>query len=352
MLDILELVKLPHYLVRHRKDDDAPYAVSGATAVIAFLIVFFFALAAGQAYLLRGGSLAAVISSSLVSLANGDREAQGLAPLALNPTLVAVAQAKANDMAAKGYFAHTSPEGHDPWYWFGVEGYSYRYAGENLAVDFTDSVTVEEAWMNSPEHRANLLDNHYTEIGIATAQGMFNGHQTTFVAEEFGTPAPAPTEFAEPAPPALNTAQEPQPELVKTAPLKVTATPIHPSVAGVDTTTQAPSTTPAGNGPTTTTVVAPASESGATGQSPVPPSSAPEPSFWASILASPSTVLGWAYYLLAVIVLLLFAYLTELELHKRHLRHALEAGGLLTLMLLLFTLADFLFFAHPVLAAL
>src|SRR3989344_5339316 len=85
------VVKLPHYLRKHRKDDDAPYGVSAAAATVAFLVVLFFALAAGQAYLLRSGSLAAVISSSLVSLANADRQAQGVAPLAVNPTLTAVA---------------------------------------------------------------------------------------------------------------------------------------------------------------------------------------------------------------------------------------------------------------------
>ena len=245
-------------------------------------------------------------------------------------------------MAAKGYFAHTSPDGHDPWYWFTREGYAYTYAGENLAVDFTDSAIVEEAWMNSPEHRANLLNGNYTEVGIAIAEGTFEGHPTTFVAEEFGTPASVPTTFSEVAP--ASVAPPPGPT--------ATSTPTHPAVAGVTAKkgllmpAKATTTPAAGPSMPTSTPVAAVGDA-----APPPPAPASEAPWWAGLLTSPSTVLGFAYYALAVATLLIFAYMTELELHKRHLRHAAEAGGLLLLMLLLFTLADFLFFAHPVLAA-
>ena len=47
------------------------------------------------------------------------------------------AQAKADDMATKGYFAHTSPDGKNSWYWFKQAGYTFTYAGENLALDFS-----------------------------------------------------------------------------------------------------------------------------------------------------------------------------------------------------------------------
>ena len=133
--------------------------------------------------------MAAVISSSLVEMTNTDRQAKALSTLTVDPQLTAAAQAKANDEATKGYFAHTSPDGHNSWYWFSQAGYLYSYAGENLAVDFTDSSDVDAAWLASPTHRANILDPHYTQIGIATAVGTYQGHQATFVVQMFGTPA-------------------------------------------------------------------------------------------------------------------------------------------------------------------
>ena len=313
-----------------------PYDIGGAAGVLTFLIVALFALAATQSYLLRSGSLAAVISAVLVELANGDRSENAIGSLSVNPLLVRVAQAKANDMAAKSYFAHTSPEGKDPWYWFNQEGYAFTYAGENLAVDFSDSAVVEEAWMNSPEHRANLLDGRYTEIGIATARGTFEGHSTTFVVQVFGTPSPTPAPIkivqaaapVEPTTPAVSVTTSPRPQ---------------PVVAAASTTSILPTSTPAvakvAPPVVATLEVAPA------------PTVAPA-GVWARLLASPRTVLGYLYYALAVLILLLLAYVTEMEFHKRHLRHVVAASALLVLMGGLFALAELLLFARPVLAGL
>ncbi len=133
-------------------------------------------------------STAAVISSSLVELVNFDRTSASVGRLKVNPLLEQAAQAKANDMATKGYFAHNSPDGTTPWHWFAQVGYDYVYAGENLAIDFFESADVEKAWMNSPLHRANIINADFTEIGIATAKGIYNGHETTFVVQMFGKP--------------------------------------------------------------------------------------------------------------------------------------------------------------------
>ena len=131
---------------------------------------------------------AAVITSDLISLTNSDRNTNSLLRLHISPLLQKAAQLKADDMAAKGYFAHTSPEGTTPWHWFAVAGYDYVNAGENLAIDYFESADVEKAWMNSPFHRANILNNMFTEIGIATATSTYNGHQTTVVVQLFGRP--------------------------------------------------------------------------------------------------------------------------------------------------------------------
>jgi uncharacterized protein YkwD len=131
----------------------------------------------------------AITTSNVLSLTNESRTEYSLPALVLNTKLSQAAQAKAADMAAKGYFAHTSPDGRTPWSFIQAAGYYYMTAGENLAVDFTQAENVETAWMNSPGHRANILNTNYEEIGIGIASGQFEGHNTTFVVQMFGTPA-------------------------------------------------------------------------------------------------------------------------------------------------------------------
>jgi hypothetical protein len=147
-------------------------------------------------------------------LANSDREAEGLSTLTVSPVLEKAAALKASDMAEKGYFAHVTPEGYQPWYWFQKAGYKYTYAGENLAINFGDSDEVNEAWMKSPTHRANIMNGKYTEVGIATALGSYEGKSTVFVAQMFGTPSKS---FASPAP-VPTPAQQPSSEASSTEP--------------------------------------------------------------------------------------------------------------------------------------
>lgn len=133
--------------------------------------------------------IAAVLPGVLVSKTNESREDVGQNELTSNQLLVLAAQMKANDMAEKSYFAHTSPDGKTPWYWLGLSGYRYKNAGENLAVNFVDSDDVHDAWMNSPTHKANILRDGFEEIGIATAEGYYKGKKAIFVAQFFGDPA-------------------------------------------------------------------------------------------------------------------------------------------------------------------
>ena len=133
-------------------------------------------------------NVAAVLASRLVELTNVDRVSTGGTTLTVSPLLTNVAQLKADDMVAKGYFAHYAPQGTSPWHWFDAAGYRYLYAGENLAVFFNESEEVENAWMKSPSHRANITNPHFIEVGIALARGTYKGQAVTFVVEEFGTP--------------------------------------------------------------------------------------------------------------------------------------------------------------------
>jgi uncharacterized protein YkwD len=129
---------------------------------------------------------ATIHTVDLATLINADRAQYHLPPLKIDARLTVAAQEKADDMSAKNYFAHISPDGKNPWYWFRNAGYEYRFAGENLAVGFSDSGDVEEAWMASAPHRGNILNIHYTQIGVAVSQGMLGGRLVHFVVVEFG----------------------------------------------------------------------------------------------------------------------------------------------------------------------
>ena len=133
--------------------------------------------------------LAAVIQSEILHLTNAERAQNSVGTLKENTLLDRSAQAKADDMATRGYFAHNSPDGKQPWSWITAAGYNYRYAGENLAVRFVDSKDVVVAWMASPTHRANIVKPNYTEVGVGLAQGMYKGQPATFVVQHFGRPA-------------------------------------------------------------------------------------------------------------------------------------------------------------------
>lgn len=135
--------------------------------------------------------VATILPAVVVDETNASRTLEHLPTLVRNPILDEAARMKAEDMASQGYFAHWSPEGISPWRWFDEAGYNYTHAGENLAVHFTDSTAVVEAWLKSPSHRENILSEKYTEMGIGTASGKFEGYDTVFVVQLFGTPAAA-----------------------------------------------------------------------------------------------------------------------------------------------------------------
>ncbi len=124
----------------------------------------------------------------VIDQTNSQRIALGVSPLKENPVLDKAAQAKARDMFAKQYWAHTAPDGTEPWAFFKGAGYDYRYAGENLARDFSTTTNMVKAWMNSPKHKENIVNPRYTQIGVAVENGVLNGVETTLVVQFFGTP--------------------------------------------------------------------------------------------------------------------------------------------------------------------
>ncbi len=189
---------LKKYFVPHEENDHKPQILRARSVVFVLVVALAIegALWFGSTQLAPNSRLFGIIvANALVDETNQSRTAKDLPALVESPLLDVAARDKANDMAANNYFAHTSPSGLTPWYWFEQVGYGFTYAGENLAVNFSDSQDVTNAWMNSVEHRANILNTNFTQIGMATATGTYEGRPAVYVVELFGTPVP-------PAPPA------------------------------------------------------------------------------------------------------------------------------------------------------
>lgn len=187
--------RLKKYLIPHKENDYMPHLLRPKAIAFVCLIavVAEAAFLFGSTYIAPHSKLfGIVVANALVDETNQSRMVNSVPTLHENPLLDAAAEQKANDMVTNNYFAHTSPAGLTPWYWFQQVGYNFDYAGENLAVNFSDSQDVTNAWMNSPEHRENILDANYTDIGMAVAQGTFQGRPATYVVELFGTEAPTP----------------------------------------------------------------------------------------------------------------------------------------------------------------
>lgn len=184
--------------------------------------------------------------SGLVDGTNAQRNANGLGSLALNGLLNQAAQAKAADMAAKDYWAHNSPTGATPWTFISATGYTYQTAGENLAYGFTTTSDTITGWMNSPGHRANILNTSFNQVGfaildIANYQGQ--GPQTLVVAMyalSAGGAAPAAPAAPAPAAPAPSPSPAPSPAPVSTpSPAAAQPTPVATEPVAAEPTTEA-----------------------------------------------------------------------------------------------------------------
>lgn len=134
----------------------------------------------------------------LVQETNERRTAQAQKPLSLNAQLTKAAQIKAQDMVERNYWSHNTPDGNAPWEFVNNAGYSYAKAGENLAYGFADEDEVVAGWMNSPGHRANMLDVNYQEVGFGFAEStnyLSDGPSTVVVAM-YGQPSGAAPDAA------------------------------------------------------------------------------------------------------------------------------------------------------------
>lgn len=161
------------------------------------------------------GYAAEMSTSSLLQGTNAQRINHGFSALALNGQLSAAAQAKANDMANRNYWSHNTPDGATPWTFITQAGYNYQAAGENLAYGFDTSGQVITGWLNSPEHKANMLNSNYADVGfgVANAASYQNEGPQTIVVAMYGrqvAAAPKPAPAPAPAPTVTNTVPAPQ----------------------------------------------------------------------------------------------------------------------------------------------
>ena len=135
------------------------------------------------------------LETRILELHNQTRTDNGLPSLCVNPNLTEAARFHSQDMLDKGYLSHTSPDGETfparfERFGYSLEGWSYSEVGENVGVGSGSEGEPEamfEAWMNSPEHRDNILREEFREIGMGASTGTYKGYSdTTVYTVDFG----------------------------------------------------------------------------------------------------------------------------------------------------------------------
>ena len=186
------LFKIKNWFWPNKENNFQPGVLKDRVICICILLFLLSkVLCSFQLILIQQSALFADLNAQkIIALTNDIRQQYGLSPLKENPLLDAAAKQKAEDMFQNNYFSHFSPTGVSPWYWINKSGYNYHYAGENLAMNFIDSEEVVRAWLNSPGHRENLLNDNYQDIGIAVLPADFSkqGINQPIVVQLFGSP--------------------------------------------------------------------------------------------------------------------------------------------------------------------
>lgn len=128
-----------------------------------------------------------ISAAEIIYLTNTARAEAGLTPLATSTLLMTSAQMKANDMLSNQYFSHFGINGSGLSQLISKVGYQYMHAGENLALGQNNSTLVVLSWLNSPTHKANILNPKFTEIGIGLAYGNYQGYGQWFIVQHLGS---------------------------------------------------------------------------------------------------------------------------------------------------------------------
>lgn len=184
-----------HFFLPTHQNANIPYSlsrralISYSAALLVIKVISLLYLAFAPSYYATATDITA---ATIIDLTNTERVSAGLDTLAPNGTLTQAAVLRANYLLDTGSFSHEGC-----WTFFQQAGYDYWFAGENLAKDFSQAEAIVTAWMSSASHRANILKEQYTEIGVAVVPGLFNGEPTVMVVQLFGKPKEAATPPAE-----------------------------------------------------------------------------------------------------------------------------------------------------------
>jgi hypothetical protein len=198
--DEVMLATLVHLFTPHHGNNHRPRVVHPEGLVVLTALAFVFHVAIRQLIPMTPlgqvlGYASSITVDRVLEETNAKRSQAGLAPLKVNAKLSQAANAKATHMFDNQYWSHTAPDGTSPWTFIQRAGYKYSIAGENLARDFGDTSSMVQAWMDSPTHKANILQSKYNETGLAVVDGKLDGIETTLVVQMFGASsivAPAP----------------------------------------------------------------------------------------------------------------------------------------------------------------
>jgi uncharacterized protein YkwD len=114
----------------------------------------------------------------MFKMLNAQRVDQGLLPVTFNDQLRDLASAHSDDMFKRGYFSHYTPEGLSPFDRMEKANINYQYAGENLALAPSTTLAMQ-GLMNSPGHRANILNPNFHQVGIGVIDGGIYGKMYT-----------------------------------------------------------------------------------------------------------------------------------------------------------------------------
>ena len=169
-------------IVPHAKNDYRPHLVRRYGLLAIFFVVIGIQLgyngaATGNVL----GRQSDITINSLLYQTNLTRAQANKPALKLSTKLNKAAYLKVQDMFDKQYWAHNAPDGTQPWKWFGDVSYNYSEAGENLAKNFTTTNSVMTAWMDSPEHKENVLKTEYQDVGFAVMDGELDGKPTSIL---------------------------------------------------------------------------------------------------------------------------------------------------------------------------
>ncbi|HCE48746.1 MAG TPA: hypothetical protein DEQ86_00950 [Candidatus Jacksonbacteria bacterium] len=218
------------FFIPHDGNDHRPKILRPRALTVIILIATLLKLSAiGTLFFIypSRAHMSELLTEQLLALTNQSRAASGLPALSMDPELTKAANSKATDMLERNYFAHQSPGGNWPWDWIDQNSYSYLYAGENLAMNFSSAESAHQALMLSPGHKKNILSERYADVGLAVVNGTIDGEETSLLVEIFAARRPVETAI-------VKLTEQPAPlKPILPAPVLIPATPTV-TMAGTD----------------------------------------------------------------------------------------------------------------------